>query len=131
MSGRLPEARLASGLRRLLPILAGLVAVYAMLLPPVIHVLVQTARPARIIASVILLAPPALLMGVPMPAGIRMLLRRAPSLIPWAWGLNGAASVCGSVGALVLALLVGLKVALLTGSALYLGAAACLRRFAV
>jgi len=131
LSGRLPEAWLASGLRRLLPILAALVAVYAMLLPPVIHALVQTGRPTRIIVSVVLLAPPALLMGVPMPAGIRMLLRRAPSLIPWAWGLNGAASVCGSVGALVLALLLGLKIALLTGSALYLGATACLRRLAV
>jgi hypothetical protein len=59
-------------------------------------------------------------MGMPMPLGIRMLARSAPELIPWAWGVNGATSVMGSVGALVLAILSGFNQALIVGASLYL-----------
>ena len=40
----------------------------------------------------------------------------------WAWSLNAAASVLGSVGALVLALYVGLVGTLLVGGGLYVAA---------
>jgi hypothetical protein len=63
-------------------------------------------------------------MGMPMPLGIRILAAAAPGLIPWAWGLNGAASVLGSVGAIALAMLAGFDRALLAASGLYLCALA-------
>ena len=38
-----------------------------------------------------------------MPIGIRILARSAPEIIPWAWGVNGIASVLASVlGAFVI-----------------------------
>jgi hypothetical protein len=40
--------------------------------------------------------------------------------VRWAWSLNSAASVFGSVGALVLALYLGLAGTLLIGGGLYL-----------
>jgi hypothetical protein len=66
-------------------------------------------------------------MGVPMPSGIRILAARAPEIVPWAWGVNGAASVLGSVVALVVAMLAGFNQALLLAAALY-GLAAFLMR---
>ena len=72
------------------------------------------------------LAPLGLALGMPMPTGIRLLNQRAPELIPWAWGVNGAASVLGSVGAIALALLWGFDETLLVGAALYLAGLGCL-----
>jgi hypothetical protein len=69
---------------------------------------------------VLALAPLGLALGMPMPTGIRLLDARAPALIPWAWGVNGAASVLGSVGAMALAMVVGFDHALLVGAGLYL-----------
>jgi hypothetical protein len=59
-------------------------------------------------------------MGMPMPTGIRMLAHSSPELIPWAWGVNGATSVMGSVAALVIAILTGFNQALVIGASLYL-----------
>ena len=63
-----------------------------------------------------------------MPIGIRLLARRAPEIIPWAWGVNGATSVMGSVAALVIAILTGFNQALIIGGALYLAAIFFIRR---
>jgi hypothetical protein len=57
-----------------------------------------------------------------MPTGLRVLAQKAPSLVPWAWGVNGAASVLGSVAALLIALSSGFDRALLVGAGLYLAA---------
>jgi hypothetical protein len=124
LSGRLPEDRLQSGLTKILLLLVALVIVYIVLLPPIFYGLVHLALPLRIAIAVVLMAPLALVMGMPMPIGIRMLARRAPEIIPWAWGVNGATSVLGSVAALVIAILTGFNQALIVGSGLYLVAIA-------
>jgi hypothetical protein len=104
----------------LLLALVGLVLIYIVALPPVFYGLVHVALALRIAIAVTLLAPLALLMGMPMPIVIKILSERMPEIIPWAWGVNGAASVTGSVGALALAILTGFNQALLAGAALYL-----------
>jgi hypothetical protein len=75
--------------------------------------------------SVLVLAPPAILMGMAMPLGIRMLSRHAPEISPWAWGVNGAALVMASVAALVIAILTGFNQALALGGLAYLLALVC------
>ena len=125
LSGRLPDARLRAALPKVLLVLVGLVGLYALLLSPVFYALVQAPRPWRVGVAVALLAPLGLVMGMPMPIGIRTLARESAELIPWAWGVNGAASVMGSVGALAIALLAGFNQAMLAGAALYLVALAC------
>ncbi len=47
----------------------------------------------RCAAAVIVSAPPAFAMGFPMAMGLRRLDRAAAGLVPWAWGVNGFASV--------------------------------------
>jgi hypothetical protein len=46
-----------------------------------------------------LLAPLAFAMGIPFPVGLRAFGARSQTLIPWAWGINGCASVISAVGA--------------------------------
>jgi hypothetical protein len=48
-----------------------------------------------------------------------LLEQRHPPSVRWAWSLNAAASVLGSVGALVLALYLGLVQTMLIGGGLY------------
>jgi hypothetical protein len=57
-----------------------------------------------------------------------MLREAAPALVPWAWGLNGAASVLGSVGALLIAILAGFDATLCAGAGFYLAGFMVLRR---
>ena len=127
LSGRIADPRLRETLPRVLILLAGAVVVYVLLLSPVFHAFVQLGRPYRIVITVALLAPLGLVMGMPMPIGMRVLNRESPALIPWAWGVNGAASVLGSAAALAIALLTGFNQAMLAGAALYLLALACQR----
>ncbi|HEY3120232.1 MAG TPA: hypothetical protein VGL15_06380 [Vicinamibacteria bacterium] len=130
LSGSVTVARLP----RLLPLalagLALLVALYAACLSPVFYALIHLGRGSRIALTVSLLAPLGMAMGAPMPSGIRILAGQAPEIIPWAWGVNGAASVLGSVVALVVAMLAGFNQALLLGAALYALAAVLMRSLA-
>jgi hypothetical protein len=120
LSGRFDQERLNSTVTKLLVALVAVVFIYIVALPPVFYGLVHLAREARIVIAVALMAPLAMLMGMPMPIGIRLLAHNAPEIIPWAWGVNGATSVMGSVGALVIAILTGFNQALIVGAGLYL-----------
>ncbi len=59
-------------------------------------------------------------LGVPMPAGIRLLTARAPELVTWAWGMNGALSVLGATLAIFIAMNWGFRVTLVTAGGTYL-----------
>ena len=58
-------------------------------------------------------------MGIPFPKGMAWLEHSSPDLIPWAWGVNGAASVVASVLASLLALSAGFTVVLIGGALCY------------
>ncbi len=124
LSGRLPVGSLPGALRFVLLAVAALVGLAVLVLPPIFYGLVHLATPWRVLVTVAVLAPLGLALGMPMPTGIRILDARAPELIPWAWGVNGASSVLGSVGAVALAMVWGFDQALLVAAALYLAALA-------
>ena len=127
LSGRFADGRLRTVLPRVLLALAAAVVLYVLVLSPVFHAFVQLGRAYRIAITVVLLAPLGVVMGMPMPIGVRVLNGESPALIPWAWGVNGAASVMGSAAALAVALMAGFNQAMLVGAALYLLALACQR----
>ena len=107
-----------------LGLVAAAVAILAAVIHPVLSAGVGLPLPVKMLATVVMLAPAGFVMGIPFPTGLRLLeLRHQPS-VRWAWSLNAAASVLGSVGALVLALYLGLVQTMLIGAALYLGAMA-------
>ena len=85
----------------------------------------------RLLVSALLLVPLGLVMGMPFPTGLRALASRpivdVPSgataednAVEWAWAMNAAASVLGSVLAMVIAIQFGLNVTLACGVAAYL-----------
>ncbi|MGZ8829379.1 MAG: hypothetical protein ACXW2Q_03280 [Thermoanaerobaculia bacterium] len=128
---RFRQETLPDTLAKVLGAVAALVVTYVLVLSPLFYRLVHLPQAARIALAVVLLAPLAMAMGMPMPIGIRIAADRAPQLIPWAWGLNGAASVLGSVAALAGAILTGFNHVLLVGAATYLLALLCAMRFRV
>jgi len=80
----------------------------------------------RILLSVVLIAPLAFFMGMPFPLGLARLEARDARLIPWAWAINGCASVTGTVLATLLAIHVGFTAVVLAAAGLY-GVAAAAR----
>jgi hypothetical protein len=77
---------------------------------------------ARVGFAVLFLAPLGFLMGLPFPLGVAWLNRRAPALTPWAWAINGCASVIASVLAAILVLGYGFNLVILLGAGAYAGA---------
>ena len=82
---------------------------------------VSAGWPLRLRALVGLasIAPLAFAMGMPFPLGLARLARQAPALVPWAWAVNGLASVVAAIAAVLLAMAVGLQATLLVALALY------------
>jgi len=82
----------------------------------------------RILVAVLLIGPLAFFMGVPFPLGLSRLARTSPQLIPWAWGINGCASVISAVLATLLAMHFGFTTVVVSAVLLYGIAAASLPR---
>ena len=78
----------------------------------------------KAVITILLIAPAGFMMGMPFPVGLKRLEQWHPPSVRWAWSLNAAASVLGSVGALVSAICLGLLQTLLIGGGLYLAALA-------
>ncbi|MBI5182244.1 MAG: hypothetical protein HZA06_04990 [Nitrospirae bacterium] len=74
----------------------------------------------RGIITLAILCPIAILMGMPFPIGMRMLGEKGKEIIPWAWCVNGVASVISSILAIIIALSVGFNVVLLIAALMYL-----------
>jgi hypothetical protein len=102
------------------------VAVLTAIVVPVTEAGVGWAPWVKVFLTVLMVAPPAFFMGMPLPTGLSMLERYHKPSVKWAWALNSATSVLGSVSAIFLAIYQGLHKTLLAGGALYLGALAIL-----
>jgi hypothetical protein len=101
---------------------------YLWLLPEIFAWLGGRGDVIRVLVSLILIAPLAFCMGLPFPLGLRRVANRAPDFIPWAWGLNGFASVTSAALATLLAIELGFNAVLLLALACYLLAAAAFGR---
>jgi spermidine synthase len=92
---------------------------YILLLPVVFGHFAGLADAARIAIALLLIAPLAFFMGMPFPLGIARLSRSAPGFLPWAWGINGFASVVSAVLATLLAIEFGFNAVIVLALALY------------
>ncbi|MEN8113015.1 MAG: hypothetical protein ABFS21_01395 [Actinomycetota bacterium] len=108
-----------------IPWVAGAVVLTVMAIasPFLVRSFTQVVLPApllvRVIAGAAAIAPLGLLMGTMFPRGVSHLELRAPQLVPWAWGINGAVSVVSAAAAALLALAFGFSAVLMTGAAAY------------
>jgi hypothetical protein len=112
----------------LLLIAAGVCA-YLYLLPVTLGSLIGSAFPLKFLISGLLIVPLGLIMGMPFPTGLRAMSELGDRRIEWAWAMNAAASVLGSVSAMIIAVHFGLNVTLLCGAAAYGVAAGLTRSF--
>lgn len=103
----------------IIPIIIALIVVAAFLLSPVVHVLLFLPLFLRILVAAIIVFPFGFCMGMPFPLGLRQNAQRTDGVpVSALWGINGVASVIGSIGAAVLAVAAGF-------TAVFLAAAAC------
>ena len=103
--------------------IAGWVLLWGFLAPllfPLLLGLPFTARAAVVIVSIL---PLAFCMGLPFPLGLNRLAGMSPALVPWAWAINGCASVIGALLTPLLALAVGFRDIMILAVACYLVAA--------
>ena len=105
--------------RLLLSSVAALIAVNVLLLPLLLPAAVGVPFVLKLLLSAALLVPLGFLMGMPFPTGLRLL----QGGVEWAWALNAAASVFGSVAAMVVAIHFGLTATLACAALCYLLAA--------
>ena len=82
-------------------------------------------------AALVTIAPLGYLMGFLMPSGLARLDRGAPALIPWAWGVNGFASVLAAPVAMIIGMSRGFSTVGLIALALYVAAGRLFARLPV
>jgi hypothetical protein len=107
-----------SGGARLLPLLvaiAVLIGVLLLALPALLSATVGLPFFLKLLISGAVLAPLGFLMGMPFPSGLRLV-----ETVEWAWALNAAASVLGSVLAMIIAIHFGLTITLACAALAYL-----------
>jgi len=126
--GSLISTRIGDPRRTLLITLGisiALIVLAAFGLQPLLRATIAAPFVLRIILTVVLLAPFGLSLGMAMPIGLGRLSTLYPAGVPWAWAVNGIASVLASVLAIAVALVSGFTVTFLLAACFYLVALAC------
>ncbi len=111
------------------------IALYTGVLPALLSSLIGLPFPAKLGVSGIVLVPLGFAMGMPFPTGLRRFAQTSTPELPatefgepattednaveWAWAMNAASSVLGSVLAMVIAIHFGLNITLACGGAAY------------
>ena len=105
--------------------IVAMVLVYVFVLPHLLGALIGLPFALKLLVTAALLIPLGLAMGMPFPSGLRSLSKTGEGAqakegaVEWAWAMNAASSVLGSVLAMVIAIQFGLNVTLACGAAAY------------
>ena len=111
--GALTSERALPHMRTVMPVLfvavGAMLILYGLFLGHALDAIGAILYPARLVICFIFIAPPAFLMGFPMPIAMTTLGRLGKDhLFVWAWGVNGCFSVIGAAAAPVIATNFGL-----------------------
>ena len=123
--GSLASERLLNWARMIMPVvfllIAGFLLGYAFLIDRALEWIGTHPYAMRLLLSFALIAPPAFLMGMPMPTAMSALGRLGKDrMFVWAWGINGCFSVVGAAAVPIIATAWGLSAVLETSAAAYL-----------
>ncbi len=108
--------------------LFAILAAYALILPPLVAALLDLFLVGKVLIAVLLIAPPAFLMGRLIPLGVKVIERDSPEMIPWAWALSSGFSVLGSTLSMLIAMGWGYSVSWWCYSLIYLAGGVCMSR---
>jgi magnesium-transporting ATPase (P-type) len=81
----------------------------------------------RLALTVVMVGTLSFFLGWPLPIGLREISSPFPLLVPWAWGINGCASVIGAVLGKMISMSAGLRMTMLVAAGLYLFSALVFR----
>ena len=123
--GALTSERALPRMRTVMPVLfvavAALLILYGLFLGQALDAIGAIPYPARLVICFLLIAPPAFLMGFPMPIAMTTLGRLGKDhMFVWAWGVNGCFSVIGAAAAPVIATNFGLAMVIEIAGLAYL-----------
>jgi hypothetical protein len=121
------SGRSLAGLDLVMLVIAGLALLHALAAPSLLTSTAGLAPIPRGALVLVLVAPLAFAMGLPFPLVLARLKAAMPSLVPWAWGVNGCASVIAAVLAGLLAMSFGARSLMLLGVLAYVLAAVAQR----
>jgi len=107
-----------------LGVLVVLLLASAFWMEPALRDMISLPFSLRVVVSVGLLAPLGFTAGMAMPVGLRRFASLYPSAVPWAWGVNGIASVLAAALAVFVAITWGYAVTTLAAAVCYLVAMA-------
>jgi len=105
-----------------------LILLNVLLLPLLLASAVGLSFAIKLLLSALVLVPLGFLMGMPFPTGLKLLKQSGNATVEWAWAMNAAASVLGSVAAMVIAIHFGLTITLACAAMAYLMAGIWSRR---
>jgi hypothetical protein len=117
-------------LNLILGIIVALVLVNVFCLPLLLAQAVGLSFAAKMVMSGVVLVPLGFFMGMPFPTGLQLLSRSRTATVEWAWAMNAASSVLGSVAAMIIAIHFGLTVTLSCAALAYVMAGAWSRKLA-
>jgi hypothetical protein len=113
-------ARRLGGLRFVVYLLAGLMLAEYSFLFPRLPACVGFSFAVRLLIVVAAVAPLGILLGTFVPIALDHLKQRAAALVPWAWGVNGIASVIAPLLAAAFSMTWGIGALFLSAIPLYL-----------
>ena len=93
-------------------------------LTPMIYATIAMSPLVRVVLAVLVIAPLGFVMGMPFPTGLQQAGRVSPTLVPWAWAVNGGTSVLGSVLAVIVSMGAGFGASFMFGISAYVVALA-------
>lgn len=93
---------------------------YPVLLRPILSATLGSPLMVRLTVATLSLAPLGVFMGVPFPRALALVERIDPRLTPWAWAINGCASVLSAILATMLAVSLGFSLVLVVAGGMYL-----------
>lgn len=103
-----------------------LAAVIAFLSPAVVDLCIGLSLPWRMAVVALLAAPPGLLLGMPLPHGVRTVERTNPSLVPWSLAVTATGLGLGALGTVAVSMAFGFGAVLFGAGVLFLVAFAAI-----
>ncbi|MGZ8558875.1 MAG: hypothetical protein ACXWWC_11095, partial [Chitinophagaceae bacterium] len=106
-------------IQKILLLIIAILLLYSFLLSAFLQNIAGLSLAIKLCISLIIIAIPSMLMGMPFPMGLRQLSGGGEKNIPWAWGINGCMSVISAALAALLAVEAGFTGVMIMAAAAY------------
>ena len=106
-------------MQRILLVIFLILLLYTFFLSSMLQQIASLPDLVKFFISVLIIACPALLMGMPFPLGLRAQALIEEKNVPWAWGINGCMSVISAALATLLTVDAGFSVVILLAAIFY------------